>query len=415
MATVNYTILKDDKKQNGTWNVKIRVTQNNRSAYIETPHFVGKNQLDKKFKLKDTFLIDLINPVLAKYRAIISEYSTAQMTAKEIKELLSNVGNPKSDLIDFIEFSKYHIQKMTKAGKASSTKSLVTVTNSLIDFYQSERIPITEITSGSLYRYEEYLRSPRKFTRKNHDGKMLDYSKPAIGDSGLHNHMRDIRLLFNAARDHYNDEDKGIVKIAHYPFKKYKVGQAPETEKRCLTIEQIKSIRYCEVEPLSRAEQARDLFMLSFYLCGMNAADMYKLKAGLVERLEYNRSKTESRRKDKGFFSISIPDEAKPIYKKYAGNLQKRYSTTGGLLSAIDKGITKLIEQVGFEFDFYSARHSVGDLARNKLKFSKDDVAITLNHKDRTNSVTDIYISKDWSIVDDVQEKLIQLLNDQTT
>jgi hypothetical protein len=38
---------------------------------------------------------------------------------------------------------------------------------------------------------------------------------------------------------------------------------------------------------------------------------------------------------------------------------------------------------------------------------SKDDIALALNHVDEGNRTTDIYIAKDWKIVDDVQRKVI--------
>jgi len=41
---------------------------------------------------------------------------------------------------------------------------------------------------------------------------------------------------------------------------------------------------------------------------------------------------------------------------------------------------------------------------------SKDDVALALNHVDRERRITDIYVDKDWSIIDELQEKVIQLL-----
>ena len=41
---------------------------------------------------------------------------------------------------------------------------------------------------------------------------------------------------------------------------------------------------------------------------------------------------------------------------------------------------------------------------------SKDDVALALNHVDEGNRTTDIYIAKDWKIVDDVQRKVIAQL-----
>ena len=62
------------------------------------------------------------------------------------------------------------------------------------------------------------------------------------------------------------------------------------------------------------------------------------------------------------------------------------------------------------DLEFYDARHVVGDWARNICRFSKDDVALVLNHKDQTKSVTDIYVSKNWDIIDEVQEAVIKLV-----
>ncbi len=50
------------------------------------------------------------------------------------------------------------------------------------------------------------------------------------------NHIRDLGIMFNAACNQYNNEDLGIYKIKHYPFKKYKVGSPPITKKRNNTI-----------------------------------------------------------------------------------------------------------------------------------------------------------------------------------
>ncbi len=40
---------------------------------------------------------------------------------------------------------------------------------------------------------------------------------------------------------------------------------------------------------------------------------------------------------------------------------------------------------------------------------SKDDVALALNHVDEGHRTTDIYIDKDWGIVDEVQAGVIGL------
>lgn len=41
---------------------------------------------------------------------------------------------------------------------------------------------------------------------------------------------------------------------------------------------------------------------------------------------------------------------------------------------------------------------------------SKDDIALALNHVDSGNKTTDIYIEKEWKIIDDVQRKVIKKL-----
>jgi hypothetical protein len=84
----------------------------------------------------------------------------------------------------------------------------------------------------------------------------------------------DFRALFRAARDKYNDADRGLFKIKNYPFKRHKVIEAPMTPKRAWPIEKIRKIRDYKCIPGSRAELARDIFMLSFYLCGMNAKEI---------------------------------------------------------------------------------------------------------------------------------------------
>ena len=131
----------------------------------------------------------------------------------------------------------------------------------------------------------------------------------------------------------------------------------------------------------------------------------------MLNRVDYNRSKTSSRRRDSAFISINIPDVAIPLYVKYAGKLQQRYCSHNALDTALSKGVRAIGKELKYkDLEFYDARHAFGDWARNICRFSKDDVALALNHKDQTNSVTDFYVSKSWAIIDEVQKAVIKLL-----
>jgi hypothetical protein len=111
--------------------------------------------------------------------------------------------------------------------------------------------------------------------------------------------MRDLRTLFNEACRFFNNEDLGVFRIKHYPFKKYKIGSAPLTRKRNNTIEDVIKIRDCKTPFESRAELAKELYMLSFYMCGMNAVDINNCSNSnvIMGRLQYNRAKTKVKEK----------------------------------------------------------------------------------------------------------------------
>jgi integrase len=265
-----------------------------------------------------------------------------------------------------------------------------------------------------LVTYEKWLRTDRTMKRINQLNKEVTTTEKGMQDGGVYAHMRDLRTLFKARR-YYNNEDIGIIKIKHYPFFKYKIGAPTKTRKRNISGEQIIILKNCVVEPGGRAELARDLFMLSFYMCGMNAADFYNLDHYDPQstRLKYNRSKTTGTRDDDAFISIKIDPEAGPLLEKYIGKLRKRYSTYNGLDTALSKGMKLLRKETGIaDITFYWARHTFATIARNKCKMDKDDIAEALNHVDGDHKITDIYIEKDWSVVDKVQTAVIKFFRE---
>src|SRR3546814_12578481 len=122
-----------------------------------------------------------------------------------------------------------------------------------------------------------------------------------------------------------------------------------------------------------------------FYLCGMNAVDLYQLTERDIRngRVDYNRSKTEGKRKDNAFISIKIINEAKPLLEKYIGKLSLRYSGCDCLNWALCKGMEQLRKLTGIpELTLYWARHTFASTARNDCRMSKDDVDLAPKHVD---------------------------------
>ncbi|KAA8476260.1 integrase-like protein [Arcticibacter tournemirensis] len=412
MATVSAKVYEHHKKADGTYNVKICVHHKDQRKFIDTNHYVVKKQLTAKLKIKDNFVIDLIDDQLKGYRKIIGELGEKLnfFNAESLRDYLRD----KDADVDFIKFCAVHIEQSEKDGRKGTAHNHRVVRNSLVDYFKREAVSVTEINSNMLLSYERFLRSERIMIRPSGQKNITKQTKSkGLSDSGLYNHMRDLRTLFNAARDMYNNEDLGIYRVRHYPFKKYKIGSAPLTKKRNNTLEQVRIIRYCVTKPGSRVELAKELYMLSFYLCGMNAVDLYHLTKENIRngRIDYNRSKTEGQRKDNAFISIKIVDEARPLLEKYIERLSVRYVNSDGLNKALGMGMKQLRKITGLnELTVYWARHTFATIARNSCRMSKDDVAQALNHIDSEHTTTDIYIEKDWGIVDEVQIKVITLL-----
>ncbi|UOE51006.1 site-specific integrase [Mucilaginibacter sp. SMC90] len=412
MATICAMVLKHHLKNDGTYNVKIRITHKKEKRYIDTEHFVTSKQLSKSFAVKDAFINRVVNLKIDEYRLAISSISEKLdfFDADGIRDFL--LTNKKE--IDFIEFCDSHILQLKESNRKGTAGNHTTVRNSLVDYFGREKVMVTEITASMLKSFEKFLRSARIISRANQLRRVVVTKCDGVTDAGLYNYMRDLRTLFNAAREKYNDEDLGIIRITHYPFTKYKVGTPPDTRKRNISMMLLVKILECKVPKNSRAELAKELFLLSFYLCGINAVDLYHITKANVKkgRLEYNRSKTKGKRKDNAFISIKIINDAAPLLEKYIEKLRNRYSSSKGFDGALSKGMKKLREITGIpEITYYWARHSFANCARNDCRISKDDIALALNHVDNGHRTTDIYIAKDWKIVDEVQLNVMKLLN----
>jgi hypothetical protein len=114
--------------------------------------------------------------------------------------------------------------------------------------------------------------------------------------------LRNIRTVFNRAID-----DDITTK---YPFRKFKI-VSERVAIRDLTAKQIAEFRDCKVSPW--LEIYRDLFMLDFYLCGVNAIDLLLCKKLTNGRFVGRRAKTGA------MIDLPVEKEAMDIIDKYKG------------------------------------------------------------------------------------------------
>lgn len=221
-------------------------------------------------------------------------------------------------------------------------------------------------------------------------------------------HMRNIRAVFNSAID---DE---VIEQNLYPFRRYKI-KNEKTEKRSLTVEQLITLRDY---PLSGMQGTyRDIFMLMFYLVGINFIDLFNAQQSDIVngRLNYRRSKTSA------LFSIKLEPEALSIIEKHKG--QKRliswFEVRGDHDQAL-KQLNKELKKIGpttigkrgkktitplFPYlSTYWTRHTWATIASD-LDIPKEIIANALGHG--SNSVTDIYINFNRNKIDQANRQVL--------
>ena len=166
----------------------------------------------------------------------------------------------------------------------------------------------------------------------------------------------------------------GYVKYKVYPFLDYKTVKSARRD-IALSLDQLRQMRDMELTDKWEV-YARDLFMLSFYLCGMNLADILRLDL-TKDSVSFIRQKTFKRRDANDTTEFTIQPEARAILDKYLtseGKLKFNNFTTERSIQHINADhLIKLRKKIGFEkLIFYSARKTFSQIA-NELMI-KDSV-----------------------------------------
>ena len=289
--------------------------------------------------------------------------------------------------IDFFAFAENWIQH----SPTRNLRNYSTMLNSLAVYTGKRSLPFSRINYAFLKGYEEHLAGKKR--AQSH-------------------YLGLIRHLYREAMREYNTDHEQI--ISNDPFVRYKVPrQQLKKGVRALSLEDFLKVYDYQGKPGSRAQLARDCFVLSFCLMGMNSVDMYNCTDCVDGVIRYNRTKTKGRRSDNAYIEVRIHPLIKELVNKYKGysrvfNFHKRYSSSETFNANLNKGLKIVGEYVGIkDLEFYQARHTFATLSRNLMRFSKSDVDEALNHVG-TLDIADVYIKKDFSIINENNFKLIE-------
>ena len=405
MLTIKAEIKRSELKVDGTYNVKIRFTLDRKVKRLSTNLFVTQQDLTKSLKFKeDTPIKREIDRLVLYYReqCLKLQLDRNHYSLDEIVEFL-NGEQEKQQTIDFIKFSREWIASATIKGAPNYTTAI----NALVRFVGKEELDINLITLDFLEQFKAFLIGERDARTK----KLMQQGKRVTSNRTLSLYLVSIKKLFNEAKRKFNKKDKNLILIPNSPFEDFKIPKQEATRKRAIPADIIKKVWKLPYKDMKKGYKspcrynlAKDCFILSFCLMGINSADLYNATEMRGNTIIYNRTKTKARRLDGAKMMVDIPKIVQPLIDKYKDSTGKRlfnFYQYYGDEKTFNKAINCGLKEIGAilevdDLEYYAARHSWATIALNKVGIDKYIVHAALNHIDDAMKVTDIYIERDF-------------------
>ena len=405
MLTINAEVVKTKRQSNECFTIRLRFTLDRRMKRLSTSLFATQKDLTKDFKIKSS------SHLKAKVERLIRDYqekcSQLQVelnnyTIEDIMDYLDGE-HQKQQTIDFIKFSREWIASATIKGAPNYTTAI----NALVRFVGKEELDINLITLDFLEQFKAFLIGERDARTK----KLMQQGKRVTSNRTLSLYLVSIKKLFNEAKRKYNKKDKNLILIPNSPFEDFKIPKQEATRKRAIPADIIKKVWKLPYKDMKKGYKstcrynlAKDCFILSFCLMGINSADLYNATEMRGNTIIYNRTKTRARRLDGAKMMVDIPKIVQPLIDKYKDSTGKRlfnFYQYYGDEKTFNKAINYGLKEIGAilevdDLEYYAARHSWATIALNKVGIDKYIVHAALNHIDDSMKVTDIYIERDF-------------------
>lgn len=405
MLTINAEVVKTKRQSNECFTIRLRFTLDRRMKRLSTSLFATSKDLTKDFKIKSS------SPLKSKVERLIRDYqekcSQLQVelnnyTIEDIMDYL-NGEQEKQQTIDFIKFSREWIASATIKGAPNYTTAI----NALVRFIGKEELDINLITLDFLEQFKAFLIGERDARTK----KLMQQGKRVTSNRTLSLYLVSIKKLFNEAKRKFNKKDKNLILVPNSPFEDFKIPKQEATRKRAIPADIIKKVWKLPYKDMKKGYKstcrynlAKDCFILSFCLMGINSADLYNTTEMKGNTIIYNRTKTKARRLDGAKMMVDIPKIVQPLIDKYKDSTGKRlfnFYQYYGDEKTFNKAINSGLKEIGAilevdDLEYYAARHSWATIALNKVGIDKYIVHTALNHIDDSMKVTDIYIERDF-------------------
>lgn len=390
MATIRLIVLSSIKESNGKLPILICISQKKDRAYIKTKFLlddIAEFEDGQVVYRKDARIMNKrIQFVFSQYKEKYDSIEDLEfLSASQIKYVITAKERPSH--ISFIEYWKKRIADFRKDGRESYAKMNE---DTIKLFIKAEGdIPIPAINYRIIEHFNKWMI-------------MHGYADGNIG----------IRLTHLKARINELIRES-VLKVEVHPFAYTKIPSA--TPKECdLSIEEFRKILNSDFKG-KELSLARDMFLLSFYLCGINLKDLLSVHFdGSI--LSFQRIKTVHSKRSDGKLTIPIHPLATQIIDKYKnkGRIDLGYSFSyQNMQRFINRGMKKMGKNLNISSTicFYSARKTFAQFA-SELGIPDGVIDYCLGHSDKSKGIIRYYTKVKQKQAEIAINRVIDYVND---
>lgn len=344
MATIKLAVLKHTKSKNGSYKIRISIGHRSETHYIVTPYSVNAlSEFDNGIVVR----VPNAHEINIKLRNLLNDYeerleridSPEDYTCKELRDLLNSM-RTHSSKVTFKQVSEQYQKELIEDGRGSYAGMLQNSLRLFFEFTGGD-VFLSEISTITISEFERWLK--RKGVSQTYISMTLSMTRTIVN--------RAIRMQ--------------LATYSVHPFTYWKRPADPERELD-ISVEDVRAIR--DAQPrLKKQRIARDIFMLSYYLGGINLIDLLEIDFRGVSVLEYTRHKSRNMKLSDKRISFTLQPEAKELISKWmnrnTGRLDFGYKFSyKNFLAYVTRSIKSLAKDIDIQdyrkVCYYTARKS---------------------------------------------------------
>lgn len=344
MATIKLAVLKHTKSKNGSYKIRISIGHRSETHYIVTPYSVNAlSEFDNGIVVR----VPNAHEINIKLRNLLNDYeerleridSPEDYTCKELRDLLKSM-RTHSSKVTFKQVSEQYQKELIEDGRGSYAGMLQNSLRLFFEFTGGD-VFLSEISTITISEFERWLK--RKGVSQTYISMTLSMTRTIVN--------RAIRMQ--------------LATYSVHPFTYWKRPADPERELD-ISVEDVRAIR--DAQPrLKKQRIARDIFMLSYYLGGINLIDLLEIDFRGVSVLEYTRHKSRNMKLSDKRISFTLQPESKELISKWmnrnTGRLDFGYKFSyKNFLAYVTRSIKSLAKDIDIQdyrkVCYYTARKS---------------------------------------------------------